>query len=715
MIEIKSLTKIFGDKIIFDNTSFSLPSKGLFILDSDNGSGKTTLLKILIGRESTQNGEILFNGKIVENLACYCTYLDQKFNFVSFLTLKDNYNLKSFIYKGRNAQIDEKNLAFIKRRRPSKLSEGEKILLLLEKAFNEPEPIILLDEVTSHLDDENTKIVLDKIIEISKSKLVLLATHDFRIDSHGINKLTIVNKKIIVENVNFELVNTGDSVHIKHIENRKKPLNLRLFFKYLLAKPALTLLFLATTIFLNITFSSFIYSYSFDPSIVLNDFNLSFLNTGIESKTQSYKFNGSDINLESSGSLNSEEVLKINEIFPNAVLAWDDLIFDNSDEDYLKLNQKIYNSLLRKGNYNNFYYASNKIYYINDGFSFILDYKIDNNILGIQIDYDYFLSCLERKCIGTNSIIFESELNSINDKASVFTDEKVTFTDSSVYEKENGISITMCEDEIIVGEKYKPFNGERLNAFNLGEFNLYGDRNNYFDLEETFPSGIKVRYDKSISSRLHDNEVLALPETFDKLLSTINFKRNCQAIGTYDTSKLISYIVFGNDTTPLNAFTFVFCPRNDSTILSTPNRNVEMYYDFLYLAYHQDVYTLSVVSSVFILFVFLFIIYFYYSKESFKKDFDILSANGLSKNKPILFEILKCFVLYLISILPGIIVILNNPSLMWSYNVGFNPFTFNGVTMLLYLVLFLILLAFVLIINYKENIKKKIKSIFKHS
>ena len=234
-------------------------------------------------------------------------------------------------------------------------------------------------------------------------------------------------------------------------------------------------------------------------------------------------------------------------------------------------------------------------------------------------------------------------------------------------------------------------------------------------VEETFPSGIKVRYDKSISSRLHDNEVLALPETFDKLLSTINFKRNCQAIGTYDTSKLISYIVFGNDTTPLNAFTFAFCPRNDSTILSTPNRNVEMYYDFLYLTYHQDVYTLSVVSSVFILFVFLFIIYFYYSKESFKKDFDILSANGLSKNKPILFEILKCFVLYLISILPGIIVILNNPSLMWNYNVGFNPFTFNGVTMLLYLVLFLILLAFVLIINYKENIKKKIKSIFKHS
>lgn len=715
MIEIKNLTKIFGDKIIFDSASFSLPSKGLFILDSDNGSGKTTLLKILIGRESAQNGEIVFDGKRVENLASYCTYLDQKFNFVSFLTLKDNYNLKSFIYKGRNAQIDEKNMAFIKRRRPSKLSEGEKILLLLEKAFNEEEPIILLDEVTSHLDDENTKIVLDKIIEISKSKLVLLATHDFRIDSHGLNKLTINNKKIIVENVNVDLENTGDLINIKHVENHKKPLNLRLFFKYLLAKPALTLLFLATTIFLNITFSSFIYSYSFDPSIVLNDFNLSFLNTGIESKTESYEYNGSDINLESSGSLNNEEVLKINEIFPNAVLAWEDLVFDDSGEDYLKLDQKIYNSLLRKGNYNNFYYARNKIYYINDGFSFAFDYKIDNNVPGIQIDYDYFLSCLERKCIGTNSIIFESELNSISDKTSVFTDEKVTFTDSSVFEKKNGISITMSEDEIIVGEKYKSFKEQSLNAFNLGEFNLYGDRNNYFDLEETFPSGIKVRYDGTISQKLHDNEVLVSPETLDKLLSTINFKRNCQSIGTYDTSKLISYVVFGNDTTPLNAFTFAFCPRNNSTLLYTSNENVKMYYHFLNLAYHQDVYTLSVVISVFILFIFLFIIYFYYSKESFRKDFDILSANGLSKNKSILFEMMKCFVLYLISVVPGIIIILNNPSLMWSYNVGFNPFTFNGVTFLLYIVLFLILLAFVLIINYKENIKKKIKSVLKHN
>ena len=58
MIEVTELTKKFGDKIVFDETSFSLPEKGLFILDSDNGSGKTTLLKLLIGEIEKDRGSI---------------------------------------------------------------------------------------------------------------------------------------------------------------------------------------------------------------------------------------------------------------------------------------------------------------------------------------------------------------------------------------------------------------------------------------------------------------------------------------------------------------------------------------------------------------------------------------------------------------------------------------------------------------------------------
>ena len=49
MIEVKNLSKKYDEAIVFDNASFTLPSTGLFILNSDNGSGKTTLLKILVG------------------------------------------------------------------------------------------------------------------------------------------------------------------------------------------------------------------------------------------------------------------------------------------------------------------------------------------------------------------------------------------------------------------------------------------------------------------------------------------------------------------------------------------------------------------------------------------------------------------------------------------------------------------------------------------
>ena len=112
MIEIKNLTKKFSDKVIFKNASFCLPNNGLFILDSDNGTGKTTLLKMLAGIDHDYEGKILFNG---EGSSLDCEYLDQRNNYVTFLSVKDNFHLKSFIYKADNdIDVGDKNKLFIK-------------------------------------------------------------------------------------------------------------------------------------------------------------------------------------------------------------------------------------------------------------------------------------------------------------------------------------------------------------------------------------------------------------------------------------------------------------------------------------------------------------------------------------------------------------------------------------------------------------------------
>ena len=62
MIEINNLNKKFGENIIFDNTSFSLPSNGLFLLAGANGLGKTTLLYILVLTDTNFEGKFLIMG-----------------------------------------------------------------------------------------------------------------------------------------------------------------------------------------------------------------------------------------------------------------------------------------------------------------------------------------------------------------------------------------------------------------------------------------------------------------------------------------------------------------------------------------------------------------------------------------------------------------------------------------------------------------------------
>ena len=128
----------------------------------------------------------------------------------------------------------------------------------------------------------------------------------------------------------------------------------------------------------------------------------------------------------------------------------------------------------------------------------------------------------------------------------------------------------------------------------------------------------------------------------------------------------------------------------------------------------MDFYGAMIYLACFVLYILLFLLFFAYSKRVYEKDFDILVRNGLNKNKKLLFELIKCFILFLISIIPGITVSLFNPNLVFNYGLdGINPFSFNIISFLWYLVVFLILAFIVLLINFKKsNLKVKLKKRF---
>lgn len=175
MINIESLGKRFGDKVIFSDINITLPDRGVVRLLGDSGSGKTTLLRIIAGLDSDYSGKITREGKV--------SFAFQEYRLFSSLTAKENV----LAVKNRANAEDAENAADILRKLrfedadidkyPSDLSGGMKQRVSVARALFAGRDIILLDEPTKELDAELREILLGMISEASKDALVILVSH----------------------------------------------------------------------------------------------------------------------------------------------------------------------------------------------------------------------------------------------------------------------------------------------------------------------------------------------------------------------------------------------------------------------------------------------------------------------------------------------------------------------------------------------------------
>ena len=191
-IQINSLCKNFGEKIIFNNFSISLPDTGIYILFGESGRGKTTLLRLICGLDKDYTGCISFNEKNKISVAF------QEYRLFPALSALDNVIFANFDRKSEaEIKLAEKslmNLGITKEDftlKPNELSGGMKQRISLARALTRNFDILLLDEPTKELDEKNASNVLNIIKEISKTKLVIIVTHNFE-DALKLNA-TIIN------------------------------------------------------------------------------------------------------------------------------------------------------------------------------------------------------------------------------------------------------------------------------------------------------------------------------------------------------------------------------------------------------------------------------------------------------------------------------------------------------------------------------------------
>ena len=196
--EIKNISCIRGNKLLFKNLNFKINNKELLVIKGANGSGKTTLLKILSGLLKPISGSIIINKKNINILKDeyfkYFEYIGHENAIKTALTVRENLNFYLKIKRNLATKNFEKaikifNLKNLLDIRIENLSSGEKRKVSLSRLILSKSKIWFLDEPTNGLDKINT-LNFFKILKqhLQFNGLAIIASHDeIKIKNKNIN------------------------------------------------------------------------------------------------------------------------------------------------------------------------------------------------------------------------------------------------------------------------------------------------------------------------------------------------------------------------------------------------------------------------------------------------------------------------------------------------------------------------------------------------
>lgn len=194
MLELRNLTKRFGNKQIFSNYDLVIPEGKIVAIVGQSGGGKTTLLRMLAGLEIIDSGTLIYNGQTLpleelekRNLL---GFVFQDFQLFPHLSVLENLILSPIKTQNMSRSdaedkarklLDTLGLAKHATAYPFSLSGGQKQRVALARAMMIDPEIIGYDEPTSALDPELRKEVEKLILENRATGITqIVVTHDMQ-------------------------------------------------------------------------------------------------------------------------------------------------------------------------------------------------------------------------------------------------------------------------------------------------------------------------------------------------------------------------------------------------------------------------------------------------------------------------------------------------------------------------------------------------------
>lgn len=220
MLELKNVKKVYvvkNEKVMaLNDVSFTFEMNNFYGIMGHSGSGKTTLISILGLLENFDSGTYLINGEEVKDFdnnkiskirRDYVGFVFQDFYLDEYLNVYENVMLPLITHKElsketKNEMVIEAltKVGIVDRKNhfPSQLSGGEKQRVAIARALINNPKIILADEPTGNLDEDNEKMIFQILKDLSKEgKCVIVVSHSNEIKSYADKIIKIANGKLV--------------------------------------------------------------------------------------------------------------------------------------------------------------------------------------------------------------------------------------------------------------------------------------------------------------------------------------------------------------------------------------------------------------------------------------------------------------------------------------------------------------------------------------
>ncbi len=216
MIQLIGMHKWYGEFHVLKDINLTVRKGERIVICGPSGSGKSTLIRCINRLEEHQQGQIIVEGteltgdlKHIEQIRREVGMVFQHFNLFPHLTILDNLTLAPiWVRKMPKAEAEDVAMRYLERvkipeqaaKYPGQLSGGQQQRVAIARSLCMNPKIMLFDEVTSALDPEMIKEVLDVMIELAEEGMTMLVvTHEMGFAKTVANRVIFMDEGQIIE------------------------------------------------------------------------------------------------------------------------------------------------------------------------------------------------------------------------------------------------------------------------------------------------------------------------------------------------------------------------------------------------------------------------------------------------------------------------------------------------------------------------------------